>query len=278
MPQITRQSAKPVTKPATSVNGRSAWNLIDKLRMLLYGESATGKTTIWSSFPGPILALVCSGGNKPGELRTIDTPEFRKKIDARIVESTEQARADLAEAAGGRFATVVLDHATGFQDIVLKELMGWDATTTQRPILGGNKQIWSEVAVRSKDFLRDLLSLPCHVVVVAQQRTFGGEEESDLIKPSVSAALTPAVEGWLRPACDYMFQTYLRPKMVERVKRMENGKEIRTMERARGVEYCLRTEPHDVYRTKLRRSLRSEIPECIVDANFDKIMAVIRGV
>ena len=57
------------------------------IKMCVYGRSGTGKTTFWGSFPGRILALMCSGSDPSGELRSINTPEHRKKIDAVLIKS-----------------------------------------------------------------------------------------------------------------------------------------------------------------------------------------------
>src|SRR5690606_1528762 len=119
MPKIVKQSVKNKTKPkkkggSTLAGMQSAWDFVDGIKMLIYGRSGTGKTTFWSSFPGPILALICSGGRQPGELRSINTPELRKKITPVIVEESTQIRDVLSEVED--FGTVVLDHGTGLQD------------------------------------------------------------------------------------------------------------------------------------------------------------------
>ena len=50
-----------------------------------------------------------------------------------------------------------------------------------------------------------------------------------------------------------------------------------TLVRGRGVEYCLRTEPHDVYMTKFRRPGGKDLPEVIVNPTYDKVKALIDG-
>ena len=48
-------------------------------------------------------------------------------------------------------------------------------------------------------------------------------------------------------------------------------------ERTKGVDYCLRTEPHDTFMTKFRLPRGTPLPECVVDPTYDKVMALIRG-
>ena len=110
---------------------------------------------------------------------------------------------------------------------------------------------------------------------------------SEIIKPTVGAAMSPSVVGWLNPACDYVLQAFKRPRMVE--KKVSLGVDpdtkkpiVQTVkERWSGaglkVEYCLRCEPHDVYMTKFRLPKGRTLPEVIVDPDCRKLLAVIAG-
>src|SRR3990167_7246653 len=285
MPTVTKQiggQKKPVT---ASRNGlASAWDMVDSIRMLLYGESGTGKTTFWATFPGPISAAICSGGRKPGELRSIDTPEYRKKISPFIINSTADFETWLKDAE--KAATVVVDHASGFADLVLKELLGLDEIPIGKYKIAGKGESWGiasqqqfgQQSLKCKEYFRALLNLPGNVVIVAQERLFKGAEEgiSDIIKPSIGAAMTPSLVGWLNPACDFVVQSYKRPKMTA-VKTKVGNQEITVQQRGKGVEYCIRTEPHDIFMTKFRLLKGRMLPECIVDPTYSKILKLIQG-
>ena len=127
-----------------------------------------------------------------------------------------------------------------------------------------------------KEYLRALLDLDANVVIVAQEREFGTDNDTNLIMPTVGAALTPSVTGWLNPACDYIFQTFIRGRMIQ--KQVKIGKKT-TMKsvRGQGVEFCLRTGPDEVYTTKFRVPKGHELPEVVVDPDYNKIMAIIEG-
>lgn len=260
------------------------------MRMLLYGASGTGKTTLWASFPSPILCLLCSGSGRPGELKSIKTPENRKRIKPVVINSVAQFHQQLDEARN--YATVVLDHATGFADLVIKELLNLDEIPVTKSKKAGKGESWSlvsmqqygQLAIICKETFRTLLNLPPNIVIVAQERTFGGKEEGmpasgpvdpEVIKPFVGAALTPSVAGWLNPACDYIVQTFKRPK-TETTYTEVNGKKIPMTKRLPGVQYCLRVEPHDTFITKFRvpGGIKQDV---IVNPSFTKIQAVING-
>lgn len=260
----------------TSPSNDDIWGQIDTLRMLLYGESGSGKTTLWATFPGPILALICSGGRKPGELRSINTPEYRKKITPRIVNSSDDLAKYLEEAEN--YATVVLDHSTGLADMKLKEILGIDELPVQKSWGMASQQQYGQLSIQCKESFRALLNLPGNIVIVAQQRTFGGETDgnSEAIAPTVGAALTPSVTGWLNPACDFVVQMFKRAKMVRKEAEI-GGKKVVTWERGKGIEYCLRTEPHDIYQTKFRIPKGQPLPDVIVDPSYEKILKLITG-
>jgi hypothetical protein len=289
MPTVTKQSPR-----APILTSKSSGGVLDRikpigfdkddgLRMLIYGKSGTGKTTLWSSFPGPILCVVCSGGSQPGELRSIDTPDMRKKVSQVTLTNTEELRQLCRHVEEkSSYETVVLDHATGFQDFKLKELLGLDEIPVGKSWGMASQQQYGQATTQCKEDFRALLNLPCNVVIVAQERTFGGSDDAanELLQPSVGAALMPSLTGWLNPACDYVVQTYLRPKMEEVKTKIGQGptaKVMTTTKRGKGIEYCLRTEPHDIYMTKFRMPKGRQLPECIVDPTYAKILELIRG-
>lgn len=285
MPRVEKQksTSKSGSKPVSvSYSGQrgfaielpSAWDFVDTIKANLYGRSATGKTTLWATFPGPILAIVVSGGCKPGELKSINTPEYRKKIDARVVNSTDQINSLIDK--GNDYATVVLDHATGMQDLKLKEILGIDELPAQLSWGLATQQQYGQLALQMKETLRALLNLNSNVVIVAQQREFNTESDSELLQPYVASALTPSVVGWLMPACDVVCQTFVRPQVsVQTVK--VAGQQVKTEKATGKVEYCLRTYPSPIYASKFRVPKGSPLPECIVDPTYDKLIKLIQG-
>jgi len=282
LPVVTRQSPKKKATKKKASSG-SAWDRIsdisfedEGLKMLLYGRSASGKTTFWSSFPGPILAIIASGGRNPGELRSVNTPALRKKIKTINIDNSLEIK-DLCEqqAETGRFATVVLDHSTGLQDKVLGEILGVDEIPVQKSWGLASQQQYGQCTAQCKELFRMLLNLSCNVVIVAQEReSVPDGDTADLLLPYVGAALTPSLAGWLNPACDYICQTFKRAEMVEKEVKIAGKTKIKTS-RSGSVEFCLRTGPDDIYTTKFRMPKGTELPELIVDPDYDKLMEII---
>ncbi len=268
-----------------------AWGAAAGMRMLVWGQTGTGKTTLASTFPDPILWLVCSGGKRPGELKSIDTPENRKRIRPVILGSV----GDLFNEVWGslinpspvrcysdinkykcHYSSVVLDHASGLQDMAFREILGLEELPVQKGWGMATQQQYGQLAAQVKDAMLKLLNLSANVVILAQERVFGEDSNSDIIRPTVGAALTPSIASWLYPSCDYVVQTFLQPKKVRSVMNVA-GKEVVTERRDKGVDYCLRVGPHDVYQTKFRLPRGITLPEYIVDPSYQGLQNLIAG-
>lgn len=248
------------------------------IKMVLYGVSGSGKTTFWATFPGPILVILASGGKNPGELMSINTPEYRGKIDQVVLRETSEFREIIEHLKDfTHYKTVVLDHATGYQDLVLKEILGLHEIPVQKNWGIASQQQYGQAVAQCKEAFRHLLNLSANVVFVGQERESKRDSgDSELILPKVGIDLMPQLAGWLNPAVDYIVQTCIRPRFRQ-VQTQMAGETVTMQERVRGaVDYCLRTGPDAVYTTKFRKP-KGELPEFIVDADYDKILALING-
>lgn len=243
----------------------------------MFGQSGTGKTRFAGTFPGRTRWLLCSGGNKPGELRSIRTPENMKRITPVVIESTDQMAGEIKAAAG--YDNVVLDHASGLADLTLKEILGLAELPAQKRWGLAEQRQYGEQALRLKETFRAILNLPGNVIIIAQERTFGGKDDGqdpDLIKPTVGPALSPSVAGWIMPACDYVVNTFKRPQ-IKVVKRTVGTTVKEQEERTGKIEFCLRCGPHEVYHTKFRITGDRDLPDAIADPTYEKFLAVING-
>lgn len=283
MPRVTQQS--PHNSPSDVLLRIRPIGFAEDsgIKINIYGRSATGKTTLWSTFPKPILAILCSGGSDPGELRSIDTPANRRTIQQVTLGYSSEIPVVLNHVRENPqlFKTVVLDHVTGFQDLVLRDILGLSELPAQKTFGMASRENWSQCTIQCKEHLRALLSLRCNVVIVAQEREFsGGEEGTDIIDPFVGSSLTPSLAGWLFPACDYIVQTFIKPREKVEITEVTVGDRVERIEsrsRVKGqVDYCLRTGPNPRYTTKFRVP-NPNLPEYITNPNYDRIMELIKG-
>jgi hypothetical protein len=242
------------------------------LTINLYGRSATGKTTLAATFPKPALIIGLEDGTKSvHNVEGLDyVPIHGSDEISELVEHLSTSK---------HFKTIILDTASMLQDLILKEILGLEELPAQKSWGMATREQYGQCALQTKERLRSLLdlSVKClmNVVIVAQEREFNTEDTSDVLMPFVASALSPSVVGWLNPACDYIGQTFIRQKeVIKKVKIGDKVKERRTVD---GVEYCLRTEPDPTFTTKFRLPKGTPIPDVIVDPDYDKIYALIKG-
>jgi hypothetical protein len=269
-PRITRTASGPRTGQVTSRAAPQTGGVFDRvhavefsddtIQLLLYGRSGTGKTTLWSTFPKPILGIICSGGQRSGELRSVSL-EDRRHIQTIRLENSQELR-DIVDALHGNdgdgrgYRTIALDHAGGY----------------------ASREQYGACTLRCKEAFSRMLDLPLNVVIVAHERAFRPEEgtESEVIQPFVGAACTPSLTGWLNGAVDNVAQCYVRKKMAERTYRV-GSKVTRRLEKTDENEFCLRTAQDEVYASRLRVPRGTVLPPVVVDPSYDKILALVQG-
>lgn len=293
MPSVIQTKMKPKIKKRPTASG-SIFDNLEKLdtesedffKMLIYGRSGTGKTTLAGTFPGPLLWIVCSGGLKSGELKSLKDKKLLTKKDIYphyVKKSSEILEIAESQQETGRFKTIVVDHVTGMQDKILAEILDIEDIPAQKSWGMASQQQYGQCSAQSKEMFKKLLNLDCNVLMLGQERNFHTDEDThvDGINPYVSVALTPSLGGWLCPSVDYVIQTLIRPKMVEKRINLGIGKKMKTrvtMTRdGNKVEYVARLAPHDVVTTKFRLPKGHELPEFMVDPTYDKIVALLSG-
>lgn len=251
------------------------------ISICLYGKSGTGKTTLWSTFPKPILALVCSGSVKTGELKSISEKDAKYIKNVVIEESSEVIEVCDHLRTSKEYKTLVLDHATGLQDLIIKELLGLEDIPTTKTYGLVSQQQYAQCSIQMKELLRSILSSNTNTVVIAQERDFKREEDTNnFVAPTIGVNLLPQLAIWLNSSVDYICNTFIRQKVSIKTVTLGEGKNktTKTIEKETDeVEFCLRTYPDSIYITKFRVPKEYKKPKYLVDPNFDKIKNIIEG-
>lgn len=271
-PVINKQRPSKKMAPKSSGNVMSRIKPVsgnfDRIKMLLYGRSGTGKTTLFSTFPKPMLIVgIEEGCNSVHNVKGLDFVLIRNTN-----EILELVANDLS-----RYKSFAVDTASSLQDLVLKEILGLDQLPTQRSWGMASQQQWGQCALKTKEYMRWILSLNGNVVIAAQERNFKSDEsDNEMDIPSVGSALSPSVAGWLNPACDYIGQTLIKDE-IKKVRVKVGLKIIEREQRTGKKEYCLRVGPSGLYTTKFRLPRTVSLPEFIVDPTYEKIVELIKG-
>ena len=242
------------------------------IRINIYGKGKSGKTRLASTFPKPMLLIGTENGTQ--SVRNIKGLDFvNLKTSAELDDLVDMLRE-------GMYKSVGLDTAGGLQDMILKEILGLEDMPVQKTWGIAKQQDWGTCGAQTKERLKSLLDLAemhsTHVVIIAHERTFSDENNSDLIMPTVGAALTPSVTNWLNGACDYICQTFIRQGEVRR--KVKIGTKVIEKVQKQGTEFCLRVGPDAVFMTGFRLPPGSiELPSAVVNPTFEKIHALMQG-
>jgi hypothetical protein len=111
-------------------------------------------------------------------------------------------------------------------------------------------------------------------MIIAHERNFSDEGGHELITPTVGAALTPGVAGWLNGASSMIGQTFVREE-TKTVDTKVGAKVIKQSRKTGKIQFCLRVGQHPVYVTGIHSKRKAEdLPEIIVDPTYDKIKSM----
>lgn len=232
MPSVNRQTPpKKVVPPpdgsvlSTAVPVTSLRE--ERVKVCIYGRNRSGKTTLASMFPKPLLFVSCEPAHCGGvqsvsnvEGATVilveDRPAPGEKLFGR--EKIKAVGGELARS--NHYETVVLKTATSLQDMILEEMK---REFPGIPLSGkGSKDTFQMRASRLHDALRPLLDLKhINVVILAQEKDHNppvGEGGFPDLKAKLlqtmqqgsfmAPALGAANAQWLQDSCGYVIQIH----------------------------------------------------------------------
>lgn len=227
------------------------------LKMLLYGRSGTGKTTLASTFPSPILLIDVKD---KGTDSVVDVPEL-DMLSAETWEDVELVYWML-KAGEHKYKTLIIDTISMAQTVLVQGILEQTGKEAM------SQQLWGEVSGSMQPIVIAMRDLPMHVVFVAQDRMRSNPEgdADEQLEPEVGPQVIPSVAKSLTAAVGIVGYTYIAERMVQK------GGNLQTK-----IEYRLRLGPHPVYITKVRSPRQSAIPDSVVDPTFEKLLKITKG-
>lgn len=229
---------------------------------LFYGKSGSGKTTLAASFPKPALLIDIreKGTDSVYDVEGLDV------FSVETWDDFEQVYWMLMKE--GYYKSVIIDQITTLQDLCQRTVLD-EENKTQMSL-----RLFGETSSRMKTWIlnyRDLTDKGIHVVFLAHDRTFGGDEddEDQQIDPSVGPRLMPSIASMVCGAVKVVGCTFIQEKLGE--------KNPTTKQRERIVRYCMRLGAHGTYTTKLRATKSTQVPRVMVNPSFDKLVSIMRN-
>lgn len=246
----------------------------------LYGRSGTGKTTLASTWPKPILYLniLDNGEESISDVEDLDVVDIEDSDQL-----LEQVLWLAKQASKGKliYKTVIVDTMSQLQGMLTRELverLGLKLKKGKRPGDFGTltMQHWGLISGDMIKFIMDIRALPVHSVFIAQEKAFNVSDDeddgADQIAPEVGCKLMKSVRKDLEASVNIVGNTFIRVK-VTKEKDPKTKKTTKTIEK----QFCLRLGPNEVYTTKIRKPKGIEAPDYIVDPNFRKLMKIVKG-
>lgn len=246
---------------------------------VFYGPAGTGKTTLSSTFPGPIALgdFRDQGDDSVSDVKDLQVFPVNDWEDVELF-YWQLKKGTLKDDAGKSFKpkTVVVDTVTNMQQMAIEHVLEQKKKKSAK-IAGDwgsmTKQEWGEVASLMKQWTALYKALDMNVVFLAQQRVFNTDEDEGSdgeLQPEVGARLSPSVKDAVNAAADVIGSTFIQRKIVTKEIK---GKKIK---RERSI-YCLRVGPNPVYITKIRKPRKTDAPLVIEDPVYEDILSVIKG-
>lgn len=238
-----------------------------EMKLVFYGKAGTGKTTLLSTFPKPILILDISekGTDSIRDVKGVDV------IRVRTWDQLDKAYWYLKQEGHKKYKTVGLDTVSGAQELAIKKVLEEKGLEPEEGKLGGwgtmAKRDWGAVSSDLKSLIFNLRELPMNVVYIAHDRVSKEEEDEDdnsAIAPSVGPRLMPSVASVLNAAVGVIGNTFI----FEEVRKIKLGKTTKTKHI---TGYGLRIGPHAYYTTKVRKPKSIIVPAVMKDPSYDKI-------
>lgn len=232
---------------------------------LFYGRSGTGKTTILGTFPKPLLVLDIGerGTDSLGEVEGVDVLTIGSWAE---LEEVYWALAN----GDTKYKSVGIDATHSMQNLAIQEAREIsnkkDKDMTSQRDMGqatGLMNTWNYN-------FRDLRDVGINVVFLAhdRMRTTETDDDVDSIMPEVGPNVMPNVGKTLLGAVNIVGYTYIS-EVAE--KKLPGKKAEKRM------EYRMLLGANAVYNTKIRSAKENVTPEFIVDPDYDKLVAVIKG-
>jgi phage nucleotide-binding protein len=232
------------------------------LSALFYGRSGTGKTTLACTFPGPILLL---------DFRERGTDSVFNQKNLFVLNITEWVQVEevywYLRENPDKYRTVVIDQVSTMQDMCQMAVLKKEEKEQM------SQRLFGDVSTKMKTQIlnfRDLNDFGINVVFLAHDRQTNNEPEDDdnQIDPSIGARLMPSVAGTLNGAVKVIGNTFIRERFGPRDKE--------TKKRDRFIDYGIRVGPHGTYTTKIRLLKGADVPDVIIDPDYQKIVDVMR--
>jgi len=233
--------------------------LLSKMTAVFWGRTGTGKTTLLSTFPKPILILDMR------EEGTDSVANLGKDVKVIVIQDWNEIEQIYWYLKGGKhgFKTIGWDTVSQSQDLCIREVM---RKSGKKPGDHMSEGTWGTVSSKLKYWLLEYRDLPMNVVFNAHDRVNKVDEDEEQLIPEVGPQVIPSVAKTMTGAVKVIGHTFIK----EVTKKTSKGLEVYN-------EYRLRISPHSIYQARIRKPMGAYAPSTIKDPTYEKLVKIMKG-
>lgn len=247
---------------------------VEGMKILIYGASKTGKTTLCGSHPGRKLCIV-----PEHEVRGLKSlQDVQSEVDLCVLEDPydlEKVLDSLEEndpyADGG---LKFLDNLDALYQQLMANVIGLSSTADLLEVVP-DKDDYNKVAAALKNFCLKLCRLKGDVALIGQERTYNTTDQGEGLQPFIGTGPTDAIKRFTDPLVDYIVRTFIDEHDVL-VKYKDARGKVREKVKSQ-KDYALLTGPHPIYKTGFRKPRSGIIPDVVYDPTFEKLKKIADG-
>lgn len=186
---VTAQPVRKAVAPNAKFGRYAPANIQRNFKMLLVGDSGSGKTTMAATFPDPLFIDLDNGMRSVANMNLLRYPANPEQVitDYSEVEEVRQEIIKMLKAGNAPFKTVVIDGLNDLREKIMKYTLGEfdaDRLYEDQPTLNDYGKLKRETLTTFYNFLE----LPCNVVFICSAAI--PKYEDDKIFPDLGSTTT----------------------------------------------------------------------------------------
>lgn len=226
--------------------------------------SGTGKTTLFSTFPGKKLLIdvkdkgtESAKGKNTDEIDVFPVDKFDDLYD--LYDYIQDQLED-----GDPYEVVCIDTLTKLQDLCREKVLEEEKKSSMTIQLHGYVAEYMKEII---DLYKNLSEEGITPIFLCQMKSVGGEGEGeDQLMPEVGPELQKSTRTYLNAVTRVLAQTYIQENITSKAGKVD-----------RHIEWRLRIGPNPFYMTKVTKSKDVTVPMYVADPTYDKLMDAMAG-
>ena len=203
-------------------------NSREKFSLCIYGKGGTGKTTLIGTMPGK--GLIIDTQQHEGGTFVLEREAERIEIFPLLDWDTIEGLYWGLQKGGHNYDWVAIDSITGLTKMAIKKVVRDRGLDVDPAMI--SQQDWGKVGQLLSEVIGRFRTLSIHVLWIAQERTYGSDNEPKVLGPDTS----PAARSALIPPllmCGRLSVVYNMDGTIERHLRIGSHPDYDTKSRAR---------------------------------------------